>query len=221
MTQRVIMGNYMFFGKVIDRLSTTSTKVYLNLVGDLYIMSFLYFMVHALENIYKVDAYSDRWANNENMSVRSKMLNLVRLTGFFYFWILTKKKWLDKNDCSLVWDQAVSSSFFQQWRVNREARSSALLWREISWRGTMVSMRWGDSFFLFVTLPWSLHIPSYLDPNLNPVYLIVCSVLVSQFNTQLVFTGICGNDEHQITGAISIDTVDKYIVGHRSIISNG
>ena len=60
MTQRVIMGNYMFFGKVIDRLSTTRTKVYLNLVGDLYIMSFLYFMVHALENIYKVDAYSDR-----------------------------------------------------------------------------------------------------------------------------------------------------------------
>jgi hypothetical protein len=60
MTQRVITGNYMFFGKVIDRLSTTSTKVYLNLVGDLYIMSFLYFMVHALENIYKVGAYSDR-----------------------------------------------------------------------------------------------------------------------------------------------------------------
>ena len=148
-----------------------------------------------------------------------KTLNLVILTGFFYFWIL--KDWLAKNDCSLVWDQAVSSSFFQQWRGNREARSSALLWREISWRGTMVSMRWGESCLLFVTLPWSLHIPSYLDPNLNPVYLIVCSVLVSQFNTQLVFTEICGNDEHQITGAISIDTVDKYIVGHRSIISNG
>ncbi len=60
MTQRVIMGNYMFFGKVIDRLSTTGTKVYLNLVGDLYIMSFLYLMVHVLENIYKVDAYPDR-----------------------------------------------------------------------------------------------------------------------------------------------------------------
>ena len=39
------MGNYMFFGKVIDRLSTTGTKVYLNLVGDLYIMSF-FFIFH-------------------------------------------------------------------------------------------------------------------------------------------------------------------------------
>ncbi len=39
---------YVLWVKLLTDFSmtTTGTKVYLNLVGDLYIMSFLYFMIH-------------------------------------------------------------------------------------------------------------------------------------------------------------------------------